>query len=214
MKKLVGTILTIAISVTMAMSSLANGWYQGEDGLWRYQRKDGSMGSNLWAKSGDDWFYLKEDGTMAMNQWIETDGAYYYVDAKGAMMKNTITPDGYYVGVNGKWVPDQKKAESYTQPETITVGMQNALKTAQSYMRWSAFSKKRLYDQLKYEGFSDSEAKYGSETVEADWNEQCAKCAKSYMSWTGYSRKRLADQLEYEGFTNSQIAYGLAAVGY
>lgn len=214
MKKLVGVIIATIISASMTLSPLANGWYQGDDGLWRYQRKDGSMGSNLWAKSGDDWFYLKEDGTMAMNQWIETDGAYYYVDAKGAMMKNTITPDGYYVGVNGKWISEQKPADIYTAPETVTVGMQNALKKGESYMRWAGFSKKGLFDQLKYEGFSDEECTYAVETIQADWNASCAKKAQSYMSWGSFSRKELINQLKYEGFIDSEIAHGLAAVGY
>lgn len=214
MKKIASVVLAVSMSIAMASASFAAGWYQGDDGLWRFQNKDGSMATNKWAKSGDNWFYLKENGEMAVSQWIYEGNDAYYVDSNGAMMRNTVTPDGYYVGVNGKWIPERKSAETYTAPETVSVGMQNALKTAQSYMRWSSLSKKQLYEQLVYEGYSDAESRYGSEMVQVNWSEQCAKSAQKYMSWSSFSRKGLIDQLRYEGYTDSEIAYGLAAVGY
>lgn len=214
MKKIASAVLAVSMSIAMASASFAAGWYQGDDGLWRFQNKDGSMAINKWAKSGDNWFYLKENGEMAVSQWIYEGNDAYYVDSNGAMMRNTVTPDGYYVGVNGKWIPEQKPADTYTAPETVTVGMQNALKKGESYMRWAGFSKKGLFDQLKYEGFSDGECTYAVETIQADWNASCAKKAQSYMSWGSFSRKELINQLKYEGFTDSEIAHGLAAVGY
>ena len=38
---------------------------------------------------------------MQKNKWIGN----YYVGVDGTMLKNTITPDGYYVGADGKYVP-------------------------------------------------------------------------------------------------------------
>lgn len=212
MRKTAIALVAAAMSVAMTISPLAFGWYQKENGEWGFQDKNGQNVKDMWQKSGDDWFYLDENGNMTKNAWV--DGGNYYVDGNGAMMRNTVTPDGYYVGVNGKWIPDQKQAEGYTPPESITVGMQNALKTANSYMKWAKFSKKRLKDQLEFEGFSKDEANYAAETIQVDWNEECAKAAKSYMSWTGYSRKRLVEQLQFEGFTDSEVAYGVSAVGY
>lgn len=109
-----------------------------------------------------------------------------------------------------------------TQPDPVpvapsgtpTVGQQNALAKAKSYLSHSAFSYSGLIDQLKYEGFSEDEATYGAANCGADWNEQAAKKAQSYMSHSSFSRQRLIDQLKYEGFTQAQAEYGVSAVGY
>lgn len=109
-----------------------------------------------------------------------------------------------------------------TQPDPVpvapsgtpTVGQQNALAKAKSYLSHSAFSYSGLIDQLKYEGFSEDEAAYGAANCGADWNEQAAKKAQSYMSHSSFSRQRLIDQLVYEGFTQVQAEYGASAVGY
>lgn len=95
-----------------------------------------------------------------------------------------------------------------------TLGEQNALKKAGSYLKYSAFSQTRLIDQLEYEGFSTSEATYAVKNVKADWMEQAAKKAKQYLKYSAYSRSRLISQLEYEGFTNDQIMYAIGQVGY
>lgn len=101
-----------------------------------------------------------------------------------------------------------------TPSGTPTVGQQNALAKAKSYLSHSAFSYSGLIDQLKYEGFSEDEATYGAANCGADWNAQAAKKAQSYMSHSSFSRQRLIDQLLYEGFTQAQAEYGASVVGY
>ena len=76
------------------------------------------------------------------------------------------------------------------------------------------FSYSGLIDQLKYEGYSDDEAKYGADNCDADWNEQAAKAAQNYLEIMSFSRQGLIDQLEYEGYTPEQAEYGVSAVGY
>ncbi len=39
---------------------------------------------------------------MVANRWIDS---LYYVGADGAMLADTVTPDGYRVGADGKWIP-------------------------------------------------------------------------------------------------------------
>jgi hypothetical protein len=99
-------------------------------------------------------------------------------------------------------------------PDTATTGEKNAVEKAKSYLRFSAFSREGLIDQLEYEGFSHKEAVYGADRVGANWNEQAAKKAESYLKYSAFSRSGLIDQLEYEGFTPSQAEYGVKAVGY
>ena len=96
----------------------------------------------------------------------------------------------------------------------ITLGQKNALRAAQDYLNYSSFSHSGLIEQLKYEGFSDQEAKYGVNYCGADWNKQAAKTAQVYLNYSSFSHSGLIEQLEYEGFTSDQIEYGVKAVGY
>ena len=93
--------------------------------------------------------------------------------------------------------------------QAATPGQRNALSTAQSYLRSSAFSKSGLVGQLKYEHFSSSEARWAVAHVRVSWNAQAVRSAKSYLRLTSFSRQGLIEQLEYEGFTPSQAAYGV-----
>ena len=92
--------------------------------------------------------------------------------------------------------------------------MQEALESAKSYLKHSAFSYQGLVEQLEYEKFTHDEALYGVNNCGADWNSEAVKCANSYLSYSSFSKDELIDQLEYEGFTSDQAAYAAKAVGY
>lgn len=91
--------------------------------------------------------------------------------------------------------------------DSATTGEQNALESANSYLRLMAFSHDGLIDQLEYEGYTTAEATYAANNCGADWNEQALKSAKSYLSHMAFSYTGLIDQLEYEKFTTSQATY-------
>ena len=95
-----------------------------------------------------------------------------------------------------------------------TLGERNALRSAKAYLNVAAFSRSGLIDQLKYEGFSQSEAEYAVANCGADWYAQAAKSAEAYLDLMAFSRSGLIDQLEYEGFTYEQAVYGAAQNGY
>jgi colicin import membrane protein len=94
-----------------------------------------------------------------------------------------------------------------------TISQQNAQRSAESYLDYSAFSYTGLIGQLEYEGFSVEDATWGVDKVDADWNEQAAKSAKSYLSYSSFSHSGLVDQLIYEGFAPDQAEYGVAQTG-
>lgn len=98
--------------------------------------------------------------------------------------------------------------------KSATLGEQNALASALSYLDYTAFSRKGLIEQLKFEGFSTSEAEYAVKNCGADWNEQAAKMARQYLEYTSFSRQGLIEQLEFEGFTHDQAVYGVKKVEY
>lgn len=114
------------------------------------------------------------------------------------------------VGTYGGTVPTKASNPVYS----ATTGERNALDTAKSYLKYSAFSYTGLIDQLEFEGYSTSEAKYGADNCGADWNEQAVKCAKSYLDTMPFSKQGLIEQLEYEGFTHEQAIYGVEHNGY
>ena len=97
---------------------------------------------------------------------------------------------------------------------SMTIGQRNALEKAEDYLRYSAFSREGLIDQLEYEGFEENDIIFAVDNVEVDWNEQCYKKAKSYLQYSSFSKQGLIDQLEFEGFTDAQIAYAIEKVGY
>ena len=64
--------------------------------------------------------------------------------------------------------------------QAATAGQRNALSSAESYLQYSAFSKSGLIKQLKFEDFSDSEARWAVAHVRVSWNAQAVKSAKQY----------------------------------
>ena len=70
-----------------------------------------------------------------------------------------------------------------------------------------------LIGQLEYEGVSNSQSVYGTDSQNADWNAQAAKKAASYLKSSSFSRSGLIGQLLYEGFTQAQAEYGVSTTG-
>ena len=97
---------------------------------------------------------------------------------------------------------------------SVSVGKENALEKAKSYLNFTAFSYSGLIEQLEFEGFSSEDARYGADNCGADWYEQAAEKAKSYLDFSAFSRDGLIEQLEYEGFTHEQAVYGAESNGF
>lgn len=97
--------------------------------------------------------------------------------------------------------------------QAATVGENNALAKAKSYLGTMPFSKKGLIEQLKYEGFTAKEAKYGASKCGANWKKQAEAKAKSYLSTMPFSKKGLIDQLKYDGFTAKEAKHGVSKCG-
>jgi hypothetical protein len=93
--------------------------------------------------------------------------------------------------------------------ERATASQENALRAAESYLAYTAFSKSGLEEQLKYEGYSSSAARYAATHCGANWYHQAAKAARAYLKYTSFSRSGLQEQLEYEGFTTAQARFGV-----
>ena len=93
------------------------------------------------------------------------------------------------------------------------MSQRQAVRQANDYLDYTAFSRKGLIEQLEFEGFSKADATYAVDHIEVDWMEQAALKAKDYLDYTAFSRKGLIEQLEFEGFTKEQATHGANAVG-
>lgn len=108
---------------------------------------------------------------------------------------------------------DKVKPDKPADGPKESVSQANARASAEDYLAMSAFSRKGLIQQLKFEGFNLKDATYGADAVGADWMEQAAKSAKSYLEFDSFSRQGLIQQLVFEGFTQEQAAYGVKKTG-
>ena len=103
--------------------------------------------------------------------------------------------------------------------EAMSVEEQNAIRSAQSYLEISAFSRKGLIRQLSSDagdGYSVRAATFAVDYLHIDFNEQAYKSALNYLKISGFSRAGLMEQLESdagEGFTHSQAVYAVNKVG-
>lgn len=117
-------------------------------------------------------------------------------------------------------------AEAAAAAEAARIGsvsQQNAYRSAQSYLDFTAFSRAGLINQLTSEygeGYPLADAEFAVARLEAeggvDWNAEAAESAKNYLEFTSFSRAGLIDQLtsQYgEGFTLEQAEYGVSQTG-
>jgi hypothetical protein len=98
-------------------------------------------------------------------------------------------------------------------PAPETVSQRNALKKAETYLKYTAFSRTGLIEQLESEKFTTADATWAVDRVTVDWNEQAAKKADIYLKYSSFSRGSLLEQLASEGFTPEQAEYGVSKTG-
>jgi len=111
---------------------------------------------------------------------------------------------------DGNVVSSDQSAVSETKE---TPGQKNARESAESYLRYSAFSRVGLIKQLEFEKYSTADATYAVDSLSVNWNEQAANSAKSYLDYSSFSRQGLIDQLIFDGFTQEQATYGVDTTG-
>lgn len=144
---------------------------------------------------------------------LGTDKTVLYTHYQTSGMKEGRLPyDPNYFGPITIATPTPQPVQNNTS-RRATLGEKNALSTAKSYLRYSDFSYDGLYGQLKYEGYTDTEAKYGVDNCGANWYEQALKSAQSYLKYSSFSYTGLIGQLEYEGYTSDQARYGVDNCG-
>ena len=100
---------------------------------------------------------------------------------------------------------------TYYQPTSRDA---EALASAILYVKYLDMSYEGLYDQLRYEGYTDIEARYGISNCGADWSQECYDCACSYLRYFRMTESQLRSQLKHEKFTDYQINYAINRIKY
>ena len=101
----------------------------------------------------------------------------------------------------------------------LTAAQRNAVRSANSYLRMSGFSRQGLIDQLSSEfgdNYSVGDATVAVNSLSTDWNAQAARSAVSYLALSGFSCQGLIDQLSSESgnkYTVEQATYGATQAG-
>jgi hypothetical protein len=94
-----------------------------------------------------------------------------------------------------------------------TTAQSNAVRSAENYLDFAAFSRSGLIKQLKFEGFSTGDATYAVDNIDVSWKKEAAESAKSYLEMSSFSRSGLLKQLAFEGYTPAQATYGVNQTG-
>ncbi|WP_185804818.1 Ltp family lipoprotein [Pontivivens nitratireducens] len=104
-------------------------------------------------------------------------------------------------------------------PQTLNNQQKNAVRLAESYLSFSAFSRQGLIDQLSSEfgeQFDITDATVAVDSLFVNWNEQASRSADEYLKMMGFSCQGLIDQLSSahgEQFTVPQATYGAQQAG-
>lgn len=102
-----------------------------------------------------------------------------------------------------------EETESEVSDEEIPSQGENALRNAEQYLDYTAFSKEGLYDQLLFEQYPEDAARYAVESLDVDWKEQAVYAGENYLEYSPFSKEGLYEQLIYEEFTEEEARYAV-----
>ncbi|MGI6020188.1 MAG: Ltp family lipoprotein [Lachnospiraceae bacterium] len=118
----------------------------------------------------------------------------------------------YFDGISGD--TGESDETELASLETLSTEQRNAIRSAESYLEFTGFSKIGLVSQLSSEygdQYPEEVAEFAVQYLEdnnmVDWTEEAIESAQSYLSFSGFSKLGLIDQLtsEYgEQFTREE----------
>lgn len=103
--------------------------------------------------------------------------------------------------------------------QDLTGPQRNAVRSAEQYLSFMAFSRDGLIDQLSSsagDGYDVADATVAVDSLTVDWNAQAAKAAAQYLSMMGFSCSGLIEQLSSSAgdqYTRAQAEFGARQAG-
>lgn len=95
--------------------------------------------------------------------------------------------------------------------EPMTVQQELAVSAARSSVRSLGISRMALIQRLLDSGYSEADAGFAVEHVDADWSEEAALAARTRLAAGSFTPGELHNQLVFDGFTEAEIQDALAA---
>lgn len=83
--------------------AMKTGWLK-YGSTWYYLNPQSGAMMIGWYQDGSTWYYSYANGAMASSSWIGD----YYVGPSGAMLTNAWVDNRYWVGSDGKWIPNYR----------------------------------------------------------------------------------------------------------
>ncbi|MCK4712631.1 MAG: Ltp family lipoprotein [Marinosulfonomonas sp.] len=108
---------------------------------------------------------------------------------------------------------------SAASAQSLSGPQKNAVRSANSYLSISGFSRDGLINQLSSpygDGYSVVDARAAVESLSVNWNEQAVRSAQQYLSIMGFSCSGLINQLSSDAgdkYTVDQATYGAQQSG-
>jgi hypothetical protein len=103
--------------------------------------------------------------------------------------------------------------------QNLTGTQKNAVRSAESYLSLTGFSRAGLIGQLSSpygDGYNVADATAAVDSLSVDWNAQAVRSANQYLGMTGFSCQGLIDQLSSDAgdkYTVGQATYGAQQAG-
>ena len=83
--------------------AMKTGWLK-YGSTWYYLNPQSGAMMIGWYQDGSTWYYSYANGAMVSSSWIGD----YYVGPSGAMLTNAWVDNRYWVGSDGKWIPNYR----------------------------------------------------------------------------------------------------------
>lgn len=110
-------------------------------------------------------------------------------------------------------------AASSALAQSLSGPQKNAVRSANSYLDMTGFSRDGLIDQLSSpygDGYSVGDATTAVDSLSVDWNAQAVRSAQQYLSMMGFSCSGLIEQLSSDAgdkYTVGQATHGAQQSG-
>lgn len=101
----------------------------------------------------------------------------------------------------------------------LTGPQKNAVRSAENYLDFSAFSRQGLIGQLSSEygdGYSKKDATIAVDSLKVDWKAEAVEAAKNYLELSGFSCDGMIQQLSSSAgdqYTKAQAQHGAKKAG-
>ncbi|MBQ7535724.1 MAG: hypothetical protein IJT43_08915 [Stomatobaculum sp.] len=92
------------------------GTWENREGRWHFTLPDGNNVPAGWRQINEKWYNFDDDGFARTGWYLDGDKWYYLDENNGDMWKNSTTPDGYYVGIDGVMEGSSTESNALKRP--------------------------------------------------------------------------------------------------